>query len=84
MSESLDIPLRDRNRLLEAAGYAHAYRQTSLAADEMSHVSGVLQFILDRHMPHGAVVHDRYSNCVMSNSAAAQLIARGRRPVAAR
>ncbi len=74
LAESLEIPLRDRNRLLEAGGYAHVYRQTPLAADEMSHVRGVLQFILDRHEPYGAVVLDRYSTVLMGNSAAAQLL----------
>jgi transcriptional regulator with XRE-family HTH domain len=74
LAESLEIPLRDRNRLLEAGGYARVYRQTPLAADEMSHVRGVLQFILDRHEPYGAVVLDRYSTVLMRNSAAAQLL----------
>jgi transcriptional regulator with XRE-family HTH domain len=75
IAESLEIPLRDRNRLLEAAGYAHVYRQTPLAADEMSHIRGVLEFILERHKPYAAVVHDRYSNCLMGNGASARLIA---------
>jgi transcriptional regulator with XRE-family HTH domain len=74
LAESLEIPLRDRNRLLEAGGYAHVYQQTPLAADEMSHVRGVLQFILDRHEPYSAVVLDRYSTVLMGNSAAAQLL----------
>src|SRR5262245_31093089 len=38
LAESLDVPLRERNRLLEAGGYAHVYRQTPLASDEMSYV----------------------------------------------
>ena len=75
LAESLDIPLRERNRLLEAAGYAHVYRQTPLASEEMSHIRGVLEFILERHKPYGAVAHDRYSNCVMGNGAAAHLLA---------
>ena len=74
LSEALEVPLRERNRLLEAAGYAHVYRQTALAADEMAHVRGVLQFILDRHQPYGAVVLDRYSNCVMKNESSARLL----------
>ena len=49
LAESLDIPLRERNRLLEAGGFAHIYRHTPFAAEEMSHIRGVLQFILDRH-----------------------------------
>jgi transcriptional regulator with XRE-family HTH domain len=74
LAESLEIPLRDRNRLLEAGGYAHVYRQTPLAADEMTHVRGVVQFILDRHEPYGAVVLDRYSNVLMANTASSQLL----------
>jgi transcriptional regulator with XRE-family HTH domain len=75
LAESLDIPLRERNRLLDAAGYAHVYRQTQLAADEMGHIRGVLQFILDRHAPYAAVVLDRYSTCLMGNQASAGLLA---------
>jgi transcriptional regulator with XRE-family HTH domain len=74
LAETLDMPLRERNRLLEAGGYAHTYRQTPLAADEMHHVRGVLQFILDRHEPFGAVVLDRYSNVLMANGAATRLL----------
>jgi transcriptional regulator with XRE-family HTH domain len=74
LAETLDVPLRDRNRLLEAGGYAHVYRQTPLAAEEMSRVRGVLQFLLDRHTPYPALVLDRYSNCVMGNGASAQLM----------
>ena len=75
LAESLDIPLRERNRLLEAGGFAHIYRQTPFAAEEMSHIRGVLQFILDRHKPYAAVVLDRYSNCVMGNDASQRLVA---------
>ena len=75
LAETLDVPLRDRNRLLEAGGYAHVYRQTPLAADEMRHMRSVLQFILDRHEPYGAVVLDRYSNLVMGNTAATRMLA---------
>jgi transcriptional regulator with XRE-family HTH domain len=75
LAESLEMPLRDRNRLLEAGGYAHVYRQTPLAADEMRHVRGMLQFILDRHEPYGAVVLDRYSTALMANGATARLLA---------
>jgi transcriptional regulator with XRE-family HTH domain len=73
LAESLDVPLRERNRLLEAGGYAHVYRQTPLAAAEMNHVRSVLQFILDRHEPYGAVVLDRYANLLMANGAATRL-----------
>ena len=75
LAEALEVPLRERNRLLEAGGYAHIYRQTPLAAKEMAHIRGVLQFFLDRHKPYAAVVLDRYSNCVMGNGASEQLVA---------
>ena len=74
LAEALQIPLRDRNRLLEAGGFAHVYRQTPLAAYEMGHIRGVLQFILDRHKPYAAVVLDRYSNCLMGNAPSAKLL----------
>jgi transcriptional regulator with XRE-family HTH domain len=74
LAESLEVPLRDRNQLLEAGGYAHIYRQTPLAADEMAHIRGILQFILDRHKPYAAVVLDRYANCVMGNGASGRLV----------
>lgn len=74
LAETLEVPLRERNRLLEAGGYAHVYRQTPLDADEMRHVRGVLQFILDRHEPYGAVVLDRYSNLLMGNTAATKML----------
>ncbi len=74
LAEALDVPLRERNRLLEAGGFARVYRHTPLAADEMSHVRGVLQFILDRHKPYAALVLDWYSNCLMGNGASARLL----------
>jgi transcriptional regulator with XRE-family HTH domain len=75
LAETLEVPLRERNRLLEAGGYARVYPQTPLEADEMAHMRAMLQFILDRHEPYGAVVLDRYANCLMGNGASAQLLA---------
>jgi transcriptional regulator with XRE-family HTH domain len=75
LAEALEIPLRERNRLLEAGGYAHVYRHTPVAADEMAHIRHVLQFILDRHQPYAALVMDRYFNCLMGNAASGRLIA---------
>jgi len=75
LADALEVPLRERNRLLEAGGFAHLFRQTPLDAEEMRHIRGVLQFILDRHKPYAAVVLDRYSNCLMGNGASEQLLA---------
>jgi transcriptional regulator with XRE-family HTH domain len=69
LAEALDVPLRDRNALLQAAGFAPVYRETALDAPEMAHMKSVLQFILERHEPYGAVVLDRHWNILMSNQA---------------
>ena len=74
LAETLDVPLRERNRILEAGGYAHVYKQTPLAAEAMRHVRGVLEFILQRHEPYGAMVLDTYSNLLMANGPAATLM----------
>jgi hypothetical protein len=74
LADALDVPLRERNRLLEAGGYARMYRQTPLGADEMGHVRGVLKFILDRHEPFPALVLDRYANCLVGNQASGRLV----------
>ena len=75
IAESLDVPLRERNRLLGAGGFANVYKETQLAAADMAQVRHVLQFILDRHMPYGALVLDRFSTRLMSNAAADRLLA---------
>lgn len=76
LADVLEIPLRERNRLLEVGGYAKAFRETPLVADEMTHVRSVLQFVLDRHLPNAALVLDRHSNCLMGNRASGRLLAR--------
>ena len=72
LGEVLDLSLRERNRLLEAAGFAHVFGETPLSAEEMTHVLSMFQFILDRHLPYAAVAVDRYWNCLLSNRAASQ------------
>ena len=72
LGEVLDLSLRERNRLLESAGFAHLFRETPLSLDEMAHMRGMLQSILDRHLPYAAVAVDRHWNCLLSNRAASQ------------
>src|SRR5262245_3121573 len=74
LAEALDMPLRERNQLLETGGYAHVYSHTPLAAGELSPVRGVLQFILEKHAPYAAIVLDRYGNCLMGNAASDRLL----------
>jgi len=75
LAEVLELPLRDRNAMLEAAGYARMFRETPLGAPEMAHIRKVLEFILERHEPFGAVALDRHWNIVMSNQALQRILA---------
>src|SRR6187549_2961648 len=67
LAEHLDVPLRERNSLLLANGYAPVYRETPLADDAMSPVRGALDKILVGHQPFPAVIVDRTWNLVSAN-----------------
>ncbi|NEA27829.1 helix-turn-helix domain-containing protein [Actinomadura bangladeshensis] len=73
LAESLDLPLRDRNELLLAAGYAPVYAESSLDAPELGPVREALERILDGHMPYPAVVVRPYGELVAANPAFAVL-----------
>jgi transcriptional regulator with XRE-family HTH domain len=70
LAAGLDIPLRERNTLLLAAGYAPRYRETALDDHTMTHIRRALQRLLDRHSPYPGAVLDRQWNVVMANEAA--------------
>src|SRR5207244_2425374 len=67
LAEHLEVPLRERNRLLLAAGYAPVYRQTPLDSDSMAPVGEALNKILAGHEPFPAVVVDRRWDLVSAN-----------------
>jgi transcriptional regulator with XRE-family HTH domain len=69
LAEHLEVPLRERNTLLLAAGYAPTYRQTPLDADDMAPVRDAVEKILAGHDPYPAVVVDRHWNLVAANAA---------------
>ncbi len=69
LTETLDIPLRERNALLAAAGFAALYRERSLQGTEMEPVRHALELTLKHHEPYPAVVVDRDWNLVMQNNA---------------
>jgi transcriptional regulator with XRE-family HTH domain len=73
LAETLDVPLRERNRLLLAAGYAPVYSQHSLHEPELQPVKAALDQLLRAHEPFPAVVVDRQWNLVAGNSAVAML-----------
>jgi transcriptional regulator with XRE-family HTH domain len=68
----LDLPLRERNALLLAAGFAGAYHETGLEEPRMAAMRGALELILRQHEPFGAVAMDRHWNIVMVNEAYAR------------
>jgi transcriptional regulator with XRE-family HTH domain len=74
IAEHLEVPLRERNVFLLAAGYAPRYRQTSLDDAQMGRVRQALQHMLDSHAPYPGVVIDRMWNVVLSNDAAVSLV----------
>ena len=74
VADRLEVPLRERNALLLAAGYAPRYPQTSLDDGSMARVRATLQRLLAAHDPYPGVVIDRAWNVVMVNSAAGLLV----------
>ena len=67
LAEQLDVPLRERNRLLLAAGFAPAYEERAIDAPEMAPVREALDRVLTGHEPYPAVVVDRWWNLVAAN-----------------
>jgi transcriptional regulator with XRE-family HTH domain len=73
LAEHLGVPLRERNALLLAAGYAPRFTQRPLDDPSMGHVRASIQRMLDAHDPYPGVVIDRQWNVVMANRAALML-----------
>lgn len=70
LSDALNIPLRERNTLLLAAGYAPIYAEASLDDATMQVVMNAIDQMLSNHEPHPALLMDRYWNIVRTNAAA--------------
>jgi transcriptional regulator with XRE-family HTH domain len=69
LAQTLDLPLRERNHLLQAAGYVGMYAQRALTAADMQPVRTALELMLRHHEPFPAVVVDRAWNQFMANDA---------------
>lgn len=76
IAEVLEVPLRERNTLLQAAGFAPLYRQSDLGGEELASVRQSLEFLLERHNPYPAIVVDRHWGLLLQNRASAQLLPR--------
>src|SRR5215470_7922649 len=75
LARALDVPLRERNQMLLAAGYAPLYRETGLDEASMSRVRAALDRLLAHHEPYPAVVMDRHWDVLRTNDAAAAMFA---------
>jgi transcriptional regulator with XRE-family HTH domain len=73
LSEHLELPLRERNQLLLAAGYAPVYSQAGLDAPELAEVRAAVRQVLVGHEPYPAAAVDRTWNLVDANSGLAML-----------
>lgn len=75
LSEILEVPLRARNILLGAAGYAPVYSERDLGKTDMQEVREAVQQVLTAHEPYPAFAVDRHWNMVMANNAVGALTA---------
>ncbi|MGW1740421.1 helix-turn-helix domain-containing protein [Nocardia sp. NPDC001965] len=71
LAEHLSVPLRERNRLLVAAGHAPIYRQRPLDDPDMTQVRKTLERFVRAHEPYPALAVDRRWNLVLANDAVA-------------
>jgi transcriptional regulator with XRE-family HTH domain len=67
LAESLEVPLRERNALLLAAGYAPAYPETHFGDPRLGPVRAALERILVGHQPYPTVIVDRHGDLVAAN-----------------
>lgn len=74
LAEELGVPLRERNALLAAAGYAPAYPERAPGDPMLASARAALQSLLDAHEPHPALAVDRHWNLVAANRLVAPLL----------
>jgi transcriptional regulator with XRE-family HTH domain len=75
LTEWLDVPLRERNTMLLAAGYAPVFPERPLADPSMEAARRTIQLVLAGHEPYPAMAVDRHWTLVMANAVVPQLLA---------
>src|SRR6476469_4199750 len=75
LAERLQVPLRERNAMLVAAGYAPMYRERPLDDPELAPARQAVDLILQAHEPYPALAVDRHWNLVAANRMLAPLLA---------
>jgi transcriptional regulator with XRE-family HTH domain len=74
LAAALDLPLRQHNALLLAAGFAPVWRATPFAAPELVQVRTALDYMIGQQEPYPGVVIDRHWNLLKSNAGAVRLV----------
>jgi transcriptional regulator with XRE-family HTH domain len=74
LSERLAVPLRERNTLLVAAGYAPVYRERRLEDPALSEARKAVELVLQGHEPYPALAVDRHWNMLSANRVVAPLL----------
>ncbi|WP_313313816.1 helix-turn-helix transcriptional regulator [Pulveribacter sp.] len=75
LAERLDVPLRERNALLVAAGFAPLYRARALDHPDLAAARQAVEQVLHAHEPNPALAVDRHWHLVAANAAVAPLLA---------
>jgi transcriptional regulator with XRE-family HTH domain len=75
LAEQLDVPLRDRNTLLTAAGYAPIYQERPLGDPELRPALQAVEAIIHGHRPYPALAVDRHWTLISANDALPRLLA---------
>ena len=74
LSNTLDVPLRSRNALLVAGGFAPMFRERPLDDPQLAAARAAVDTILKGHEPHPAIAIDRHWNLVATNRAVAPFL----------
>ena len=74
LAQVLDVPLREQNAMLTAAGFAAQYHETGLDEPEMALIRGALEQLLEALEPAGAIVVDRNWDVMMTNRAMGRIL----------
>jgi transcriptional regulator with XRE-family HTH domain len=74
LAEQLDVPLRERNTLLIAAGYAPLYRERALADPQLASAMRAVELVMKGHEPYPALAVDRHWTMIAANAALAPLL----------
>jgi transcriptional regulator with XRE-family HTH domain len=73
LAQTLELPLRDQNALLVAAGYAPEYSETALTAPEMTTVRKAIELILNKQDPYPAIVMNRHWDLLTANASTTRI-----------